>query len=314
MRFDLRRNFPLKFFSLVLALLVWILTTGESQRVKDLQVPAQFTRLPDGLELSGDVPDTISIRIQAPEPMLQRITGDHVDARLDLSHLQPGDQYLTLSPDRFRVPGATVLRVEPPVLPVRLVRRMEKTVPVVPRLEGKPPEGYEVVDYRVNPDSVAVVGPEDAVREVRRATTGSIPVEGLTVGREFAVHPVPESPEASRVRLKHPGRSVSVRVEIREKPARRVLKDVPVRIRGDSFSVRLAPRTIDVRLWGPASLVNALDRGNLVAEVDLSDLPPRSRDYRVAPRVSLVGLPADRAEKIRLEPVPGSISVRTGPR
>ena len=125
MRFDLRRNLALKFFSGVLALLVWILTTGESQKIKDLQVPLQYVHLPPGMALSGDAPDKVSLRIQAPEPILQRITEDQVDGSLDLSQMQPGEQYLTLSPDRFHVPGATVIRVEPRVLPLRLVRQAE---------------------------------------------------------------------------------------------------------------------------------------------------------------------------------------------
>lgn len=226
MRLDLRRNMALKFFSLVLALLVWILTTGESQKIKDLLVPLQYTQLPAGLAISGDAPDKVSLRIQAPEPILQRITEDQVDARVDLSQLQPGDQYLTLSPDRFRVSGATVIRVEPQVLPIRIVRQAEKEVPVVPRIEGRPPEGYEVVDYRVDPATVAVVGPEDAVREVHRATTGSIPVGDLTASREIKVHPIPEADGSLGVRL-----------------------------RGDAPGARLKPESIDVRVSGPATLV-----------------------------------------------------------
>ena len=314
MRLELRRNLPLKFFSLVLALLVWILTTGESQKIKDLLVPLQYTRLPEGLAISGEAPDQVSLRIQAPEPILQRITEDQVDASLDLSRLQPGEQYLTLSPDRFHVPGATVIRVEPQVLPIRIVRRAEKVVPVVPRIEGKPPEGYEVVDYRVDPATVAVVGPEDAVREVRRATTGSIPVGDLTASREIQVHPIPEADGSLGVRLRDPDRQVTVRVGIREKEVRRVLRDVPVRIRGDAPAARLKPESIDVKVSGPATLVNSLDRGNLLVELHLSGLAPREKEYRIVPRVTLVGLSAARAGEVLAEPASRSIAVWIGPR
>jgi YbbR domain-containing protein len=233
-RLDLSRNLALKFFSLVLALLVWVLTTGENQKIKDLVVPLQYTHLPPGMAISGEAPDRVSLRIQAPEPILQRITEDQVDASLDLSHLQPGDQYLTLSPDRFRVSGATVIRVEPQVVPIRIVRQAEKEVPVVPRIEGRPPEGYEVVDYRVDPATVVITGPEDAVRGVHRATTGSIPVGGLTTSREIRVHPIPEADESGRVRIRDAGRQVTVLLGIREKIARRVLRSVPVRLQGEA--------------------------------------------------------------------------------
>ena len=71
---ELRRNLPLKIFALLLALFVWVLTTGEIQKVKDLTVPLQFTGIPPGMVLAGEVPDRVSLRIQAPEPILQRIT------------------------------------------------------------------------------------------------------------------------------------------------------------------------------------------------------------------------------------------------
>jgi hypothetical protein len=314
MRIELRRNLALKFFSGVLALLVWILTTGENQKIKDLLVPLQYTHLPAGMAISGDAPDKVSLRIQAPEPILQRITEDQVDGSLDLSQIQPGDQYLTLSTDRFRVPGATVIRVEPRVLPLRIVRQGQKEVPVVPRIEGKPPEGYEVVDYAVVPATVVVLGPEDAVRDVRRATTGSIPVEGLTASREVRVHPIPEDDSTGRVRIRDADRQVTVRIGIREKSFRRLLRSVPVHVRGEAFPIRVKPDLVDVRVSGPASVVRSLDRGNLLVEIQVERLAPREKEYRIVPQVSLVGLSSEASREIRAESAASSIAVWVNPR
>ena len=308
----LRRNLPLKIFALLLALFVWILITGESQKVKDLTVPLQFTGIPAGMVLAGEVPDRVSLRIQAPEPILQRITEDQVDAHLDLSQMPSGDQVVALTPDRFRVGGAKVIRVEPRVLPIRIVPQAEKEVPVVPRLEGKPPEGYEVVDYRVDPAAVTIVGPEDAVRGVRRATTGSISVGGLTASREFRVHPIPDDEAGGTVRMRDLDETVTVRIGVRERLQERTLKDVPVHARGGTYEARVHPLLIDVRVSGPASLVGALDRGNLLVEVELGGLPPRDREYRLPPRVSLVGIP--REHELEVSPAARTVSVRIEPR
>ena len=311
MLFELRRNLPLKAVSLVLSLFVWILTTGEIQKVKDLTVPLQYTGVPPGMVLAGEVPDRVSLRVQGPEPILQRITEDQVDAHLDLSHMPAGDQVLTLTPDQFRVSGAEVIKVEPRILPVRIVRQAEKEIAVVPRLEGKPPEGFEVIDYRVDPATVVVVGPEDAVREVRRATTGSISVEGLTASQAVLVHPVPEGDAGSPVRLRDPETTVSVRIGVREKRLDRVLRDVPIHARGSAaHKARLHPEVIDVKVAGPASLVNALDRGNILVEVELGALTPREREYRVTPRVRLVGVP--RGQELDLRAAGRTVAVRIG--
>ncbi|MCI0568568.1 MAG: hypothetical protein L0Z52_10340 [Acidobacteria bacterium] len=309
---ELRRNLPLKIFALLLALFVWVLTTGEIQKVKDLTVPLQFTGIPPGMVLAGEVPDRVALRIQAPEPILQRITEDQVDAHLDLSQLPSGDQVVTLTPDRFRVNGAKVIKVEPRILPVRLVPQAEKEVPVVPRLEGKPPEGYEVVDYRVDPAAVTIVGPEDAVRGVRRATTGSISVGGLTASREIRVHPIPDDEAGSPVRMRDSEQTVTVQIGVREKLQERILKNVPVHARGAIHEARLRPRVIDVKVTGPASLVGALDRGNLLVEVELGGLPAREREYRLPPRVSLVGIARERELEVLPESRTVSVHIEPG--
>jgi YbbR domain-containing protein len=308
-RLELGKNLALKFSSLLLALLVWILATGEIQRIKDLTVPLQLTGLPTGMAISGQVPDRVSVRIEGPEPILQRITEDQVDARLDLSQLPAGDQVVMLSPDRFRVSGAKVIRVEPRVLPLRIVPLVEKSVPVVPRLEGKPPEGFEVVDYQVDPATVVVVGPEDSVREIRRATTGSIPVAGLTASREMRVHPVPEGESGGAVRLQDPDCTVLVRIGVRERKLARTLRNVPVRVGGGLHARRIRPNSIDVKVSGPASLVGALDRGNLLIEVDVEGLAPRDRDYRLTPQVRLVGVPAEREDELEITPASRTVAV-----
>ena len=310
MRLDFRKNLSLKALALLLALFVWVFTTGEIQRVKDLTVPLQFTGLPRGMVLSGEVPDRVSLRIQASEPILQRISADQVDVHLDLSQLPAGDQVLMLTPDRFRVSGAQVIRVTPRVLPLRIVPQAEKEVAVVPRLEGKPPEGFEVVDYRVEPSTVVVVGPEDAVREVRRATTGSIPVGGLIASSELRVHPIPEGNTGSPVHPRDPDSTVLVRIGVRERPLERSFKDVPVRARGAAYEARLRPEAINVRVSGPTSLVAALDRGNLLVEVDLEGLRPRERDYRLPPRVRLVGVSRER--ELEVLSASRTVAVRIG--
>jgi YbbR domain-containing protein len=194
---------------------------------------------------------------------------------------------------------------------VRIVPQVEKNVPVVPRLEGKPPEGYEVVDYRVDPAAVAIVGPENAARGVRRATTGSISVSGLTASRQIRVHPIPDDAAGGSVRMKDPEATVTVRIGVQEKRQERILKDVPVHARGANFEARLRPNVINVKVAGPSSLVGALDRGNLLVEVELRGLPPRDWDYQVLPRVSLVGVSRER--ELEVSPGARTVSVRIEP-
>lgn len=313
MPFDLFHNWPLKLSCLGLAMLVWILTTGESQRIKEILVPVEYTNLAEGMEISGEVPDQISVRFQAPELILQRITEENIDARVDLSELSAGDQFLAISRDRFRVPGATLVRVEPELIPIRIVRRLEKEVPVQPRIEGKPPPGYEMVDYRVEPESVVVIGPEDAVQRVQRATTGSILVDRFTSSQDVSVHAIAEAAGDRRVRLKNPDGMVKVGISIRETPIQKLLRDIPVLSMGTEFVVHSEPEKINVRVEGPPSLLKSFGKENLAVLIDLSGLSPRRRAYQVTPRQSLVGISPDRSSEFKIVSTPPSVEVQVSP-
>ena len=116
------------------------------------------------------------------------------------------------------------------------------------------------------------------------------------------------------MRLRDAGRQVTVRVGIREKEIQRILRNVPVRLRGGAPGARLKPESIDVKVSGPATLVNALDRGNLLAEIRLSGLAPREKEYRIVPHVTLVGLPPGSSGAIVVEPPSRSVAVWLGPR
>ena len=170
-----------------------------------------------------------------------------------------------------------------------------------------------MVDYRVDPASVIVVGPEDAVREVREATTGSILVTSFTSPREVTTYPIAGFSGNERIRLKNPEQRVKVHIGIREESAKRILRNVPVRLRGGTVGARLKPDSIDVTLTGPASVVNSLERGNLLVEVDVDGLAPRGRAYRLEPRVSIVGVAEESASKIEIASRNGSIAVRIVP-
>src|SRR6266571_6521159 len=146
MRFSLRQNLYLKIFSLILAVVCWYVVRGEEERVKDFTVPVEYTNLPPSYDLSGQVVDTVAVRLRAPEPVLRNITEDRLSARIDLSRAPLGEQYITLTPGMIEVPpGARVDQVNPDPIKVRIDRKIRRDVPVVAEFVGSPPSGYEKV-------------------------------------------------------------------------------------------------------------------------------------------------------------------------
>ena len=56
------RHLGLKALSLVLALLLWMIVSGEETVERGLRVPLELQQVPVGLELTGEVPATACSR------------------------------------------------------------------------------------------------------------------------------------------------------------------------------------------------------------------------------------------------------------
>lgn len=220
MRFNLlRENLPLKVFSLLLAIVAWLVVRGEVEHVKDYAVPLDYVNLPDDLELSGPVPDSVDVRLRAAEQVLKRATEDGLTALIDLSNAPPGEQRIQLTETLFDIPGgAQVVRISPSLISILIEKRVTREVPVVATFAGSPADGYRQVGQQIEPPMVTVSGPASEVAAVQRALTGTIVLEGETDNVEVEVRPVPDAPEGSRVRVVAPRKPVRVRVTIAPPP------------------------------------------------------------------------------------------------
>lgn len=220
MRFNLlRENLPLKIFSLLVAIATWFVMRGEVEHVKDYVVPIDYVHLADNLEMSGDIPNTVDVRLRAAEPVLKRANDYGMTALIDLSNSPPGEHQIRLSESLLDMPGgAQVVRISPALIPIRIEKKVTREVPVVAAFAGSPAEGYRQVGQQIEPATVTVSGPASEVEAVQRALTGTIVLEGATDDIEVKLRPVPDAPEGSRVRVVYPRDPVRVRVTIEPPP------------------------------------------------------------------------------------------------
>src|SRR5438309_9273813 len=98
------RHLGLKALSLVLALLLWMVVSGEETVERGLRVPLELTQVPGGLELLGEVPATVDVRVRGSSGTLSRVGAGDVVAVLDLHTAQSGRRLFPLTPDQVRVP------------------------------------------------------------------------------------------------------------------------------------------------------------------------------------------------------------------
>lgn len=85
----LTHNIQLKLLSLALAAMMWFIVIWERTDERDFTARVVYT-LPAGFVIKGPSPQTVRVRISGPRVMLLKITARPLEARLDLTGVEPG--------------------------------------------------------------------------------------------------------------------------------------------------------------------------------------------------------------------------------
>lgn len=295
------RHLGLKFLSIGLAALLWLVVSGEQIVERALRIPLEFTNLPARLEMVGDTPAVVDVRVRGSSGSLSRLAPGELVAVLDVRSARPGRRLFHVIGSDVRAPfGVEVVQVTPSSLSMAFEESASKVVPVVPAVEGEPHEGYVVGTVTAEPATVEVVGPVSALKNLTEAITEPVVVAGASA-------PVRESVTIGvldpAVRLRNP-QSAVVTVNVAAAPVEQRIADVPVQTKGGRDGARLMPPHVAVVLRGAREVIDTIRPADIVATVDLEGLGPGQFQLPVR-----VGPPA-RLSIVRIEPPQIQVRVR----
>jgi YbbR domain-containing protein len=244
-------DWSLKLLSLAIAIVLWLVVTGQNQPVTaHVNVQLNFIR-PQVLEISNDPPRTVDVMLTGSRNKLDDLTALDLVATVDLSDQRAGERVLRLA-DKAQISlpqGVKVDGFQPSAIPIRLEPILERQIAIEPKLEGKPAEGYEVYAVRPNKGSVTVRGPESRVNAIQKVMTESIWLSGHKA--TFTAPDVAIDLSDTKVHLGDP--VVNVEIEIGETPVERTFSGVRLAkvVSGE------AP-TFTVTVSGPPSILDKL--------------------------------------------------------
>ena len=75
MRYHPFRQLGLKFLAIVLAALLWLTVAGEHVVERSLRVPLEFRNIPEALEIVGNTPDTVDVRLRGSSAVAEPPAG-----------------------------------------------------------------------------------------------------------------------------------------------------------------------------------------------------------------------------------------------
>lgn len=303
MRYHPFRQLGLKVLALTLASVLWLTVAGEQVVERSLRVPLEFRNIPEALEIVGNTPDTVDVRLRGSSAVLSRVQSGEIVAVIDLAAARSGSRLFHLRNEEVRAPfGVEVAQVTPATMALQLEKSARRKVPVVPATEGDPAPGFVVGRVSVDPQTVEIVGPDSHVRQVAEATTEPVSVkdakarvrDGVTIGVADA-----------SVRLVQ-AQNANVTVEIWPAPVERRMPDVPVRWRnlGAGLRAQIAPQLVHVTVRGAKDPLAALRDDNVQAFVDLAGLG--SGRYNLRVQVD----PAESFGVVAIDPAVVSVTIK----
>jgi YbbR domain-containing protein len=274
------RHLGLKVLAIALATLLWLSVAGEHTVERGLRVGLEFRNKPPELEIVGDPPASVDVRLSGSSALLSRLDPGEVVAVIDLASARPGSRLFNIRTDEVRAPyGVDVTQVIPGTLAIELEKYAKRVVPIIPPTDGEPAAGYVVGRITSEPSTVEVEGPESRVRRLAEATTEPVIIRG---SRERVRDVVTVGVADASVRLAHP-QSATVIVDIWPAPVEREISGVSVRWRnlGTGLRAHVVPAIVRINVRGRSEALAALRADTVAAFVDLARLGPGRYNLRV---------------------------------
>ena len=295
-----RHHLGLKVVSIALAALLWVVVAGEQTVERSLRIPLEFTNLPSQLEVVGEPPTVVDVRVRGSSGALNRIAAGELVAVLDLRSARAGQRLFHLEGEDVRTPfGVDVVQVNPSTISMMFEPSGSKTVPVVPSVEGEPADGFVVGTVAAEPSTVEVLGPVSVLSKLTQAITEPVTVAGATA-------PVTETVNIgvadAAVRLRQP-QTARVAVGIGPAPVEWSVSDIAVMPRNAHGRIQMVPSRITAWVRGPREAMTS-DSAMFEASVDVNGLQAGEHQVPVT-----VVAPA-RVGVVRLEPSEVKVRIR----
>jgi YbbR domain-containing protein len=295
-----RHHLGLKFVSIALAALLWVVVAGEQTVERALRIPLEFTNLPSQLEVIGDPPTVVDVRVRGSSGALNRIAAGELVAVLDLRSARAGQRLFHLDGEDVRTPfGVDVVQVNPSTLSMMFEPSGSKVVPVVPSVEGEPADGFVVGTVTAEPSTVEVLGPVSVLSRLTQAITEPVTVRGASAPVTETVNIGIADPS---IRLRQP-QMARVAVAIAPAPVEWSVSDIVVEPRNAHGRVQVVPSRITAWVRGAREAMTS-DSKLFEASVDVETLRPGEFQMPVT-----VVAPAH-VGVVRLEPAEVKVRIR----
>ncbi|HHU31937.1 MAG: YbbR-like domain-containing protein [Zhaonellaceae bacterium] len=163
-----RQNLSYRIISLLIAVTLWLWVTTESNPTQEkvLEVPLETKNLAAHL-MVAQIPDSIKVRIEGRENIVEDITSRDISAIVNLAGAKVGSNTTTVE---VTLPaGVQLVNTTPSQVKVVIDQVEEIQVGISVETEGRIQEGYSAITPLATPSEILIKGPKsllDTIDEV----------------------------------------------------------------------------------------------------------------------------------------------------
>lgn len=167
----LARNWETFLLAFLLSVAVWVSAVVASDPNQEEEyprsIPIEVIGLAEDLQILGNLPESVTISIRAPESLWTELNEnpDLIRANLDLTDLDQGEWDIPVDV-LFGISPVELVSVEPSMVSIVLEHEVSETFDVEITTVGDAATGYEPQEISVTPRSATVTGPESLVAQV----------------------------------------------------------------------------------------------------------------------------------------------------
>ena len=273
-------NLLQKLVAVVVAILLYLLTTGEKNIVTSLKMRFEIVT-PEGLLISNTPPGELIVSIQGPRSRINSVLNRSEVLTVNLADAKVGTSFVKINPQMLNLPpGVEVVSISPSTLEARLEQIAKKSVPIKLTFDGDVAQGYRLVRYELKPAVVELRGSAVTLDKMSEISTLPLVLDGL---QETIVQDVELSLPPGEITYDRTSQ-IKAHVEIEPIFRGKNFQGIPISV-VTRYKAVVIPGSVEVKIRGPETAMKDFSKEDIKAEIDLSDKDPGAYSRQVTIKV-----------------------------
>ena len=164
-----------KFFSVVVAFVLWAIVTSSQEITTAISAPIQYRNITPNLDISSEMVEGVHLHLRGPSAVLSRLKPESMPILIDLAAVNtPGERTFSIDTANVKLPaGVQLERAVPSQVRLRFEMRASRLAPVQPRMENVP-TGWRVAKVECSPSTLNIIGPQSRVSRLQHVDTDAV--------------------------------------------------------------------------------------------------------------------------------------------